>query len=137
MLKVGMPLITQNSAKESIPAFSHSPQDFVAARSYFLKSLFNYILASIRDQIWIWFGGHKMPTNLSIKKIPDKLVAHLHRRAKAHHRSLQGDLLSILEDGLREEPILTPKAILEKIRRAGLRSPSESVSMIRKDRDAR
>ncbi len=76
-----------------------------------------------------------MPTNLSIKKVPDKLMAHLRRQAKAHHRSLQGELLSIIEASAREEHILTPKTVLEKIQRAGLRSPSESVSMIRKDRD--
>ena len=78
-----------------------------------------------------------MPTNLSIKKVPDEIVAHLRRRARDHHRSLQGELLSIIEASVREESTLTPKAILEKIQRAGLRSPSESVSMIRKDRDAR
>lgn len=78
-----------------------------------------------------------MPTNLSIKKVPDTLVEHLRRRAKAHHRSLQGELLSIIEESLGKEQILTPNDVLEKIRNAGLRSPSESVSMIRKDRGAR
>ncbi|MCP4407664.1 MAG: Arc family DNA-binding protein [Gammaproteobacteria bacterium] len=52
-----------------------------------------------------------MPTNLSIKKVPDELVAHLRSRAKDHHRSLQGELLSIIEASVREDTILTPKAI--------------------------
>jgi plasmid stability protein len=99
--------------------------------------LLQFIIASIVDLKCIFFGVHTMPTNLSIKKVPDKLMAHLRRRAKAHHRSLQGELLSIIEASVREEQILTPKAVLEKIQRIGLRSPSESVSMIRKDRDAR
>ena len=76
-----------------------------------------------------------MATNLSIKKVPTKLVDRLRRRAKAHHRSLQGELLSILEDSVQEEETVTLEAILARMRRAGLRTPRESVSIIRKDRD--
>ncbi len=78
-----------------------------------------------------------MATNLSIKNVPEKLVERLRKRAKAHHRSLQGELLSILETTLQEEEELSPQAVLAQMRRAGLRTPRESVSMIRKDRDAR
>ena len=78
-----------------------------------------------------------MATNLSIKNVPDKLVERLRRRAKAHHRSLQGELLSIIEGGVRDEQVLTAGAVLTRIRRSGLRTPAESVSMIRKDRDGR
>jgi antitoxin FitA len=42
-----------------------------------------------------------MPTNLSIKNAPDDLVALLRQRAQRNHRSLQGELLSILEDAVR------------------------------------
>ena len=76
-----------------------------------------------------------MATNLSIKNVPDKLVERLRRRAKAHHRSLQGELLSVIEDSVRDEQVLTAGAVLTRIRRSGLRTPAESVSMIRKDRD--
>ncbi|MCH7567622.1 MAG: Arc family DNA-binding protein [Nitrospirae bacterium] len=75
-----------------------------------------------------------MATNLSIKNVPDKLVERLRRRAKAHHRSLQGELLSVIEDSVRDEQVLTAGAVLTRIRRSGLRTPAESVSMIRKDR---
>ena len=78
-----------------------------------------------------------MPVNLSIKNVPDATVARLRRRAQVHHRSLQGELLSILEDTtLREEP-LRPSEIVTQIRRKGVKSPAEAVTMIRQDRRGR
>ena len=40
-----------------------------------------------------------MPVNLSIKNAPDDVVARLRERAAKHHRSLQGELLAIIEVG--------------------------------------
>lgn len=41
-----------------------------------------------------------MPVNLSAKNVPDDLVAKLRQRAKRHHRSLQGELMAILEEAV-------------------------------------
>jgi plasmid stability protein len=38
-----------------------------------------------------------MPVNLSIKNVPDALAAQLRERAERNHRSLQGELMAILE----------------------------------------
>ena len=38
-----------------------------------------------------------MPVNLSIKNAPDDLVARLKDRARHNHRSLQGEMMAILE----------------------------------------
>lgn len=38
-----------------------------------------------------------MPVNLSIKNAPDAVVERLRRRAERHHRSLQGELMAIIE----------------------------------------
>jgi plasmid stability protein len=38
-----------------------------------------------------------MPVNLSIKNVPDDLAAKLRERAARNHRSLQGELMAILE----------------------------------------
>lgn len=38
-----------------------------------------------------------MPVNLSIKNVPDALAAKLRERAERNHRSLQGELMAILE----------------------------------------
>ncbi len=75
--------------------------------------------------------------NLSIKKAPDEVVHRLRQRAERHHRSLQGELLSIIEAAAREDRPATPAELLAEIRRLGVHTPSESVSLIRADRDAR
>ena len=41
-----------------------------------------------------------MPVNLSIKNAPDHIVARLRERARRHHRSLQGELLAIIENAM-------------------------------------
>lgn len=78
-----------------------------------------------------------MATNLSIKNAPDEVVQRLKERAARHHRSLQGELLAILEEAVREPPVLTIDQVLAEVRRLGLATPSESATMLRADRDGR
>lgn len=78
-----------------------------------------------------------MPVNLSIKNAPDEIVTGLRRRAERHHRSLQGELLAILEEAVRSERDLSPAELLTEIRRLGLRTPADSASIVRVDRDRR
>lgn len=78
-----------------------------------------------------------MSVNLSIKNVPDELAARLRQRATRHHRSLQGELISILEQCLHPGERLTPREVLQQIRKIGLRTSSESVAMIRESRAAR
>ncbi len=78
-----------------------------------------------------------MSVNLSIKNAPDDVVERLRARAERHHRSLQGELMAIIEDAVREDRAATPADILAELRRAGLRTPRESASIIRAGRDAR
>ncbi len=47
-----------------------------------------------------------MPVNLSIKDVPDALADRLRARAQRHHRSLQGELMAIIEQAAAEEPEL-------------------------------
>ncbi|HYZ39308.1 MAG TPA: Arc family DNA-binding protein, partial [Stellaceae bacterium] len=75
--------------------------------------------------------------NLSIKNAPDDLVIRLKKRAAEHHRSLQGELLAIIEEAVRAPRHLTPKDVLAEVRRLGLRTPAEAAGIIRADRDAR
>ena len=76
-----------------------------------------------------------MPVTLSIKNVPDALASRLRKRAAANHRSLQGELLAILEDAV--QPSLTIDEFVELVKASGLRTPDESVAMIRNDRDGR
>jgi plasmid stability protein len=76
-----------------------------------------------------------MPINLSVKNAPDEVVHRLRRRAERHHRSLQGELLAIIEEAVRPDQALTPAELLAEVRRLGLRTPSDSAAIVRADRD--
>jgi plasmid stability protein len=78
-----------------------------------------------------------MPVNLSIKNAPEDVVARLRRRAERHHRSLQGELLAIIEEAVQSERELSPRELLLEVRRLGLRTPAESTAIIRAERDRR
>ncbi len=75
--------------------------------------------------------------NLSIKNAPDDVVRRLKERAARNHRSLQGELLAIIEEAVARSRPLTPEDVLAEVRRLGLRTPDEGTAMIRKDRDDR
>jgi plasmid stability protein len=69
--------------------------------------------------------------NLSIKNAPDDVVQRLRARAERHHRSLQGELLAIIEAAVQEDRSATPAEILAEVRRLGIRTPSEAAALVR------
>jgi antitoxin FitA len=75
--------------------------------------------------------------DLSIKNAPNDVVKRLRRRAERNHRSLQGELLAIIEAAVREEQPATPREVLDEVRQLGLRTPGEAVAIIRADRGRR
>lgn len=78
-----------------------------------------------------------MSVNLSIKNVPDEIAEGLRRRAARHHRSLQGELLTILEEAVVEDEAISPGEALERVRSMGLSTPAEAADIVRSDRDAR
>lgn len=107
-----------------------------------------------------------MPVTLTIKQVPDRVADKLRLRAAASHRSLQGELMAILEDAVlpgapqarQPEPPpyaakppgkasaktvtahgrrLTLGELWERARRAGPPSKGESTAIVRKLRDER
>ncbi|MDF2782092.1 MAG: hypothetical protein K0S96_1896 [Geminicoccaceae bacterium] len=78
-----------------------------------------------------------MPVSLSIKNAPDDMVRRLRERAERHHRSLQGELMAILQDAAGTSRRLTPDEVLARVKELGLSTPSEAAAMIREDRDER
>lgn len=78
-----------------------------------------------------------MPVNLSIKNVPDRLAEALRLRAAASHRSMQGELMAILERALDERRPLSPTDMLAHVRELGLRTDRQAVDMLRQDRDER
>lgn len=76
-----------------------------------------------------------MPVTLSVKNVPDMLAERLRRRATSHHRSLQGELLAILEEAA--QPSLTIDDLATKVRALGLKTRGDSTAIIRASRDGR
>jgi plasmid stability protein len=76
-----------------------------------------------------------MTVTLSIKNVPAELARQLRERAVRHHRSLQGELMAIIETAA----VQSPRSLSELgdlAQQLGLRSPSgESARMVRDDRD--
>jgi hypothetical protein len=46
--------------------------------------------------------------NLSIKDVPEAWAEALRQRAARNHRSLQGELMAILESAIREQSVFDP-----------------------------
>ena len=108
-----------------------------------------------------------MPVTLTIKEVPDRVADQLRQRAAASHRSLQGELMAILEQALaqgawqarqqepapyaakpgakRAKPAAVPvhgkrmslSELWERSRRLGPPSKTESTEIVRKLRDER
>lgn len=77
-----------------------------------------------------------MPVTLTIKNVPDDMAERLRKRAKQNHRSLQGELMAILEDAALGPQPLTVRQVRALNQALGLKSES-SVQMIREMRDTR
>ena len=76
-----------------------------------------------------------MPS-LTIKNIPDEMLMRLRERAQGHHRSLQGELMSILEDAV-EHKGLSINDVRKVAKDLGLKTGDDSTRWIRELRDAR
>lgn len=77
-----------------------------------------------------------MPVTLSVKNVPDQLAARLRERAERNHRSLQGELIAILEEAEGSRPI-TVRELREMNQALGFHTESDSTQIVREMRDAR
>ncbi|MGB3582022.1 MAG: Arc family DNA-binding protein [Roseiarcus sp.] len=75
--------------------------------------------------------------NLSIKNVPEDVVRRLRQRAAQRHRSLQGELLAIIDEAVQPERELSPAELLAEVRALGLRTPGDAAAIVRADRDRR
>lgn len=76
-----------------------------------------------------------MAVTLSVKNVPEKLAERLRQRAARNHRSLQGELMAILEDAGR--PPISIDELAARVKALGLKTPADSVAIIRASRDGR
>jgi plasmid stability protein len=74
--------------------------------------------------------------NVSLKNVPDELMEKLRMRAKRNHRSLQGELMSIIEEAT-EHSKMTFEEANKHIKTLNFRTGDESTRWIREMRDAR
>jgi len=77
-----------------------------------------------------------MAVSLSIKDVPDDLAEALRTRAARNHRSVQGELMHILEAAVRPRPFQAD-VLQRQLEALGLSTSGESVAMVREDRDER
>jgi len=82
-----------------------------------------------------------MGANISIKNVPVKKLDRLKQRAKRNHRSLQGELLALIDAAIEPTPpterTITIDELVENARKIGLQTPDESTKWIRELRDSR
>jgi len=77
-----------------------------------------------------------MPTNVSLKNVPDYIVEKLRVLAKRHHRSLQGELIAILEETVGNAKFSIDQAESD-LRELRFETGDESTAWLRELRDAR
>ncbi len=77
-----------------------------------------------------------MPVSLSIKDVPEELAEALRARAARNHRSIQGELMHILETAVRPRPFKAG-SLWTQLEALGLSTPDDAVTMVRATRDGR
>jgi plasmid stability protein len=74
--------------------------------------------------------------SLSIKNVPNELARALRKRAAANQRSLQGELMHILESTVRPRRF-DARGIGAQVKALGLRTAADSADIVRAARDSR
>jgi plasmid stability protein len=78
-----------------------------------------------------------MAVSLSIKNVPDAVVERLRARAARNRRSLQGELLDLVERAADEAPSVSAREVYARIRKLNLPDGENSANLIRELRDGR
>ncbi|MCJ7796561.1 MAG: Arc family DNA-binding protein [Thermoleophilia bacterium] len=77
-----------------------------------------------------------MAVSLSIKNVPDEVAIKLRERAERHRRSLQGELLAIVEEAAGTPSEMTVAELKAYVDSLGLKTRDDSLDIIRANRDA-
>jgi len=73
--------------------------------------------------------------NISVKGVPEEQVRRLRERAKANHRSLQGELRALIDEATGTSRQFTVDELVARVSRLGLSRRDEAAQLIREDRD--
>ncbi len=82
------------------------------------------------------FYNDSVPVSISLKDVPNDLADALRDQAKQNHRSVQGELMHILETAVRPRPFRA-LALMREIEKLGFTTPANGTDIIRKARDRR
>ncbi|MBI2171553.1 MAG: Arc family DNA-binding protein [Chloroflexi bacterium] len=77
-----------------------------------------------------------MPVNLSVKSVPDELAEKVRERARRHHRSLQGEMMAILEEAVGPRKLSLDEAE-NRLQALAFETGDDSTAWVRELRDAR
>jgi len=69
--------------------------------------------------------------NLSIKDVPDSWAEALRQRAARNHRSLQGELMALVEQAVNEPPALAYAGAAPYVMRQGRKTPEQVIAELR------
>ena len=75
--------------------------------------------------------------SLSIKNVPRAVVERLRERAARNRRSLQGELLALVEEAAGDVPTISAREVFARARKLNLPAGERSVDIIREMRDGR
>ena len=84
----------------------------------------------------MYYGVEAVPVNLSVKNVPDEIVEKLRKRAKGNYRSLQGELMAILEDAAGPDRLSLHEAE-KRLGALSFKTGNDSTALVRELRDAR
>jgi len=90
-------------------------------------------MASIQNLLLVEAGM----ASLSIKNVPEETLWRLRARAERNHRSLQQELLAIVEAAAFGEQEFTVDDLVRRVQELGLCTPDQATGWIREDRDRR
>ena len=90
--------------------------------------------SAITAPYWCYTGV--MSIALSVKNVPGDLARALRQRAERNHRSLQGELLHILEEAVQPRPFRAHE-LVKRSQALGIKTDADSAAIIRRDRDRR
>lgn len=93
---------------------------------------------------WSYNGAMAANVSLSIKNVPPVLAKALGERARRHHRSIQGELMHILEEAVRQPAqaavpsrVFDVDRLVRQAKALGLKTEADSVQIVREWRDSR
>lgn len=78
-----------------------------------------------------------MSANLTVENVPDDVAERLRERARRSNRSLQGELLAIVQESVKRRRVIRVNEAIERFDGSGIRTASDSVQIIREMRDSR